>query len=139
MDESKVKQCIFCDITNNITNSYKVWETENLFALLDITPMNPGHILVIPKIHYEDVYEMPSSLYTDLFIAIKKISPILKKVTSAKRIGLAIEGFGVAHVHIHLVPVNKGNELNPERARHLPEKELQEMQKALKDAFKDLK
>ena len=132
-------KCIFCDIANNITNSYKVWEDENFFAFLDITPMNPGHILVIPKIHYEDVYDMPSSLYTDLFIAIKKISPILKKVTSAKRIGLAIEGFGVAHVHIHLVPVNKGNELNPERARHLPEKELQEMQEALKDAFKDLK
>lgn len=78
-------KCIFCDIANNITNSYKVWEDENFFAFLDITPMNPGHILVIPKIHYEDVYDMPSSLYTDLFIAIKKLSPILKKVTSAKR------------------------------------------------------
>jgi histidine triad (HIT) family protein len=139
MDKLKMKPCIFCDIANNITNSFKVWEDENFFAFLDITPINPGHILVISKIHYEDVYDMPSSLYTGLFIAIKRLSPTLKKVTSAKRIGLAIEGFGVAHVHVHLVPVNKGNELNPERARHLPEKELQEMQKALIDAFENLK
>lgn len=130
-----MKPCIFCDIANNITNSYKVWEDKNFFAFLDIAPVNPGHILVIPKIHYEDVYSMPNSLYTDLFIAIKKLSPLLKKATSAKRIGLAVEGFGVAHVHVHLVPVNKGGELNPERARHLPEKELQEMQIILKNAF----
>ncbi|MEI7777571.1 MAG: hypothetical protein WCI52_03095 [bacterium] len=58
----------------------------------------------------------------------KKLAEPLKKVTSASRIGLAIEGFGVPHAHMHLVPVNNGNELNPERARRVSESELMEMQ-----------
>ena len=128
-------KCIFCDIINNKANAYKVWEDDNFLAFLDITPINPGHILVIPRVHCEDVFDLPNSLYADLFMTIKKLSPILKKVTSAKRLGLAIEGFGIEHVHVHLVPVNKGNELNPERAHQVPVSELRKMQGVLKDAF----
>jgi histidine triad (HIT) family protein len=131
-------KCIFCNIVNDQANAYKVWEDDNFLAFLDMTPINPGHILVITKVHCEDVYDLPNALYSDLFMTIKKLSPILKRVTFAKRIGLAIEGFGVTHVHVHLVPVNKGNELNPEKAHRLPTNEMQKMQKALKDAFRSL-
>ena len=128
-------KCIFCDIVNNKVSSFKVWEDRDFLAFLDKTPINPGHILLIPKAHFESVYDLPYSLYIDLFHNAKKISGVLKEVTGAKRIGLAIEGFGVNHAHVHLVPANEGNELNPERAHSVSDEELREMQKILKDAL----
>jgi len=131
-------QCLFCDIANNKAPSFKIWENEYFFVFLDIMPINPGHLLLIPKKHFEEVYDFPEELYRDLFKTVKTIAGKLKEATKAKRIGIAIEGFGIPHAHIHLVPVNKGNELNPERAKKATESELQEMQKNLLTFFEGL-
>ena len=124
-------QCIFCDIVNDVKPSLKVWEDDNFLVILDIRPINPGHLLVIPKQHFDDVFELPDPLYNGLFQVAKKIAPILKEATSAARVGMAVEGFGVPHVHLHIVPVNSGNELNPEKTKELPETELVEMQRKI--------
>jgi histidine triad (HIT) family protein len=131
-------ECLFCDIANNKTRSFKVWENEDFFAFLDIAPINPGHILLIPKIHAEDVFVLPGDLFGEIFQVVKKLAEPLRQATSAKRIGMAIEGLGVPHAHIHLVPIHKGNDLNPERAKRASEAELKEMQKILLNSFKDL-
>jgi len=131
-------QCLFCEIANNKIPSFKIWENEDFFVFLDIMPINPGHLLLVPKKHFEEVYDLPEELYGSLFKTIKVIAERLKKATKVKRIGIAIEGFGMPHAHVHLVPVNKGNELNPERAKKASEFELQEMQKNLLTFFESL-
>lgn len=128
-------KCIFCNIVEQKTNSYKVWENDDFIAFLDKSPIKPGHILLIPKTHFKSVFDLPESLYVSLFLNIKKIETVLKKVTLAKRIGIAIEGFGVEHAHVHLVPVNQGNDLNPEKAQECSNEELLKMQELLKKAF----
>ena len=132
-------KCIFCDITENKVESLKVWENENFVLFLDANPINPGHLLLIPKKHAPDVFNLPDTQYVDLFMLAKKVALILKSISKAKRIGLAIEGFGVAHVHIHLVPLNKGNELNPLRAKKVPFDKLKKTQLIFIKKLKTLK
>jgi histidine triad (HIT) family protein len=131
-------KCIFCDIIENKVENLKVWEDENFVLLLDSNPINPGHLLLMPKKHAPDIFNLPDAQYAKLFMLAKKVVPILKSISKAKRIGLAIEGFGVAHVHIHLVPVNKGNELNPLRAKKVPLMQLKEKQNIFIKKFKKL-
>ena len=131
--------CIFCDIIKNAQPGFKVWEDEDFIVILTIGPINPGHVMLIPKAHFSDVYELPDPLFNKLFQTAKKLAGPLKQATSAARIGLAIEGFGVSHVHVHLVPVNSGNELNPERAKKATDIELQQIQAILIENFKALK
>lgn len=132
-------ECLFCDITNRKTPSFRVWENEDFLAFLDIMPINPGHILLVPKKHVEEIFGLPDHLFNEAFQIAKKLAEPLRQTTSAKRIGIAIEGLGVPHVHIHLVPIHKGNDLNPDRAKKTTEKELGEMQKKLIESFKNLK
>lgn len=130
--------CIFCKIIKDEISAYKVWENDNFLAFLDVNPINPGHILLIPKKHFEEVFDFDNNLYNEVFQIIKKISKPLRNITNAKKIGVAIEGLGVPHAHIHIVPIYNGNELNPERAKKATEEELKEMQNKLVDSFKNL-
>lgn len=125
-------RCLFCDIIAEKTEAFKVWEDRNFLLLLDINPINPGHVILITKKHAADVFDLREPLFTKTFQTAKAIAHKLQKVTGAKRIGLAIEGFGVPHVHLHLVPVNKGNELNPLRAKRSSKKSLLIMQRKLR-------
>lgn len=129
-------ECLFCNITSGKTPSFKVWESEDFLAFLDIMPINPGHVLLVPKNHVEEVFDLPNNLFNEAFQIAKKLAGPLKQTTSAKRVGIAIEGLGVPHVHIHLVPIHKGNDLNPDRAKKTTEKELEEMQKNLQNLLK---
>ncbi len=130
--------CIFCKIIKDEISTYKVWENDNFLVFLDVNPINPGHILLIPKKHFEEVFDFDNNLYNEVFQIIKKISKPLRDITNAKKIGVAIEGLGVPHAHIHIVPIYNGNELNPERAKKATEEELKEMQNKLVDSFKNL-
>ncbi len=132
-------QCLFCDIINNKKPSFKVWENEDFLAFLDIKPINPGHMLLIPKRHIQGVFDLPDDIYNEIFIVARKLSEPLRQTTSALRIGFAIEGFGVPHAHVHLVPINSGNELNPERSKRTSETELRKMQEKLLNGFEKIK
>ncbi|HDZ54523.1 MAG TPA: HIT family protein [Candidatus Nealsonbacteria bacterium] len=132
-------RCLFCNIIKGQKEAFKVWENRDFILFLDVKPINPGHVILITKKYIRDVFSVPEPLYGRMFQTVKRIARVLKKLTSAKRIGLAIEGFGAPHVHIHLVPVNKGNELNPLRARKVAEKKLRSMQSEFASRFKRLK
>ncbi len=130
-------ECLFCNIVSGDPPSFKVWEDENFIAFLDIMPVNPGHILLIPKSHTEEVFDLSNDLYDGIFRVMKKLAEPLKRATSAKRIGVAIEGLEVPHVHIHLVPIYNNNELNPLRARSASAEDLIKMQGILRGVFID--
>lgn len=110
-----------------------VWEDEKHIAFLDIKPVNPGHVLLVPKKAVGDFLDMSDQEYLNLFLAAKKFAKRLREATAAKRIGIIVEGFGVDHVHIHLVPINAAYELDHTRAYDASETELKEMSEKIKN------
>jgi histidine triad (HIT) family protein len=115
--------------------AYIVWEDKKYIAFLDIKPVNPGHTLLVPKKPIDNFLDMDDSEYTELFLAAKKFAAYLQKATSAKRIGIVVEGFGVPHVHIHLIPINAINELDHSRAHNASQIELEEMSQKIKNSL----
>ena len=122
-----MEDCIFCKIIRGEIPCVKIWEDEKYFAFLDQGQINPGHTLLIPKEHNDYLFDLEDEKYSELLLKGKNIAKILKSKLKPKRVGLAVEGFGVPHVHIHLVPINHGNELNPERATHPKIEELKKV------------
>jgi histidine triad (HIT) family protein len=116
--------CIFCKIIAGEIPAVKIYENQKVTAFLDSNPVKPGHVLVVPKRHEGYIFDLDDKEYIELMLESKKIAKILKSKLQPKKIGLIIEGFGVPHVHVHLIPINKGNELNPEKAKHAEIEEL---------------
>ena len=125
--------CIFCKIVKGEIPSYKLWEDKNFYAFLDINPMQSGHTLLIPKVHHDYVFDVDDPLYSELFRTAKNLSVKLKKATHAKKIALAIEGISTPHVHLHLVPVNNINDLDPCLSKKADPKELERLAKVIKE------
>jgi len=123
-----MENCIFCKILKQEIPCFKIWEDEKHLAFLDVNPMNPGHTLVVPKKHEDYLFDLSDKEYTELMLNAKKLAKVIKKKMNCKRGGLAVEGFGVPHIHVHLVPINKGNELNPERTKPMEKEKLKEIQ-----------
>jgi len=126
-----MENCIFCKIIKGDIPCVKIWEDEKYLAFLDLRQINPGHTLVIPKKHTDYLFDLEDSEYCELLLKGKEIAKKLKIKLNPKRVGLAVEGFGVPHVHLHLVPINNGNELSPERATNPPIEELEKIAKII--------
>lgn len=95
--------------------------------------------MLIPKKHIEDIFDLEGPLFSELFKMAKRLSEPLKKATNAKRIGVVIVGFAVPHVHLHLIPLHKSNELfDPSMFSRASPEELKENQQILKESFKDI-
>jgi histidine triad (HIT) family protein len=127
-----MQDCIFCKIAQGEIPSSTIWGDEKFLAFLDINPVNPGHTLLIPKKHIDNVFEMEDRDYSDLFLAAKLLSKPLQAAMGAKRVGVMIEGFLVHHAHIHLIPLKHGNGLDPCRAKKATPEELAEVAKKIK-------
>jgi histidine triad (HIT) family protein len=130
--------CIFCEIVAGRVPALPLWESRDYFLMLDIRPIAVGHLLLLPKKHAEDLFLLPEREYARLLKTARKIAPILRRATGARRIGLVVEGFGVPHVHVHLVPVNKAGELNPTRAKAASPKRLRALQRRVVPRFRRL-
>ncbi len=129
-----MENCIFCKIVKGEIPCVKIWEDELHLAFLTLGPINPGHTLLIPKKHTDYLFDMEDPEYIKLMEKAKIVSAMLKLSLKPKRVGLAVEGFSVPHVHLHLVPVNNSNELNPERATNPKIDELKKIaEKILKN------
>jgi len=127
-----MENCIFCKIIKGEVPAVKIWEDEKYLVFLDMKPINSGHLLVIPKNHSDYAFDLNDKEYSELMLKSKEIAKKLKDKLKSKRIGMIIEGFGVPHVHVHLVPINAVMELNPERAKLSSDKELEKIAKRIK-------
>jgi histidine triad (HIT) family protein len=130
--------CVFCEILAGRIPGLPVWENREFLLMLDIRPIAPGHLLLLPKKHAEDLWLLPERDYTRLLATARKLAPALRRATRAKRIGLVVEGFGVPHVHVHLVPVNQAGELNPTLAKAAAPVRLRALQRRLRARFRKL-
>jgi histidine triad (HIT) family protein len=119
--------CIFCHIIKGGEPAHRVWESDDFLAFLTRRPCNPGHTLLIPKIHVDYVFDLDEPLYSNIFRAAKQLSEPIAWATDAKRIGIAIEGFSVPHVHLHLVPLYDVDELDPHRHIEQTQEELADL------------
>ena len=126
-------ECIFCKIVAGEIPSERIWEDEDFFAFLDIAPIHAGHVLLIPKEHIDYIFDYDDPGYSEIFKRAKMLSERIKEATGAEKIGLAIEGIAVRHLHLHLVPVNKGNDLDPCKAKKASPEELKDMAERLRE------
>lgn len=104
---------IFTRIANGEIPSYKVAENEDYYAFLDISPLAPGHTLVIPKKVEDDyIFNLDDKTYEGLWAFAKKVAAAMKAAVPCKRIGVAVLGMEVPHTHIHLVPLQTEGDLD---------------------------
>ena len=105
---------IFTRIINGDIPSYKVAESEHCYAFLDINPLVKGHTLVIPKLPEPEadyLFDLDDDLYGELMLFAKKVAAGIKQATGCKRVGVAVLGMEMNHVHIHLVPMNSEKDM----------------------------
>jgi len=112
-----------------------VYQDDKCAAFLDISPINPGHVLLVPKEEVDYLFDLPSDTYAYLWSVAPKLSAAIKTATGCTRVGVAVEGFAVPHAHIHLVPLNAGNELDPKRAKPADPADLASMRQKIVDAL----
>lgn len=103
---------IFSKIVAGDIPAYKVAETSEFLAFLDINPLAEGHLLVIPKKEVDELFDLDDETYTGLQIFAKIVATGMKKVLPCNRIGVTVIGLEVPHAHIHLIPINGVNDMN---------------------------
>lgn len=103
------QECIFCKIVNGDIPCYKVYEDEAVLAFLDINPANLGHTLIIPKRHYQDIYDLPEDVFMRIGSVAKKLSLDYRDKKGISALNLISSNGGAAqqdvfHFHLHLLP-----------------------------------
>lgn len=98
---------IFSRIAAGEIPSYKVAEDDRFYAFLDINPVAPGHVLVIPKKEVDYIFDIEDEEFKDLHLFSKRVAQAMKKALPCKRVATAVIGLEVPHAHIHLIPINK--------------------------------
>ena len=129
---------IFSRIAAGEIPSYKVAESEDFFAFLDINPMVEGHTLVIPRnVEADYIFDLDDETYQGLTAFAKKVAEAIKRAIPCKRVGVAVLGMEVPHTHIHLVPLQKESDMDfrKEKLQLTPER-FQEITAAIAAEFK---
>lgn len=97
---------LFTKIISGEIPSYKVAETEDFYAFLDINPNSKGHTLCIPKKEVNKIFDLDEATYTALMQFSRRVALALEKAVPCKRIGMTVIGLEVPHVHVHLIPLH---------------------------------
>lgn len=103
---------IFTKIINGEIPAYKVAEDEKFLAFLDISPNTKGHTLCIPKVEVNKLFDLDEETYMQLMAFSRKVAKGLEKAVDCKRVGMAVVGLEVPHVHVHLIPLNQMGDMN---------------------------
>lgn len=120
---------IFTKIVNGDIPSYKIEEDDQYLAFLDAMPLVEGHTLVIPKKEVDFIFDLQSQDYTGLWSFAQKVAKKLEKAYPDKRIAVAVVGLEVPHAHIHLIPIEKMEDMNFKNPRlKLSPEEYQKIQ-----------
>ena len=130
---------IFEKIVAGEIPSYKVAETENCLAFLDAFPLKQGHVLVIPKLPTDYIFDLNDHDYTELHLFAKKVAKAMKSVLPCNRIGVAVIGLEVPHAHIHLVPINSVGDIDFSQPKIVVEaNQMNEIAASIHKAFQEL-
>ncbi len=103
---------IFTKIINGEIPSYIIAENEDFLAFLDVSPLQIGHTLVIPKIEVDYIFDVEDYLLSKMMVFAKDVATKIKAAYPCNRIGVAVIGLEVPHAHVHLIPINKMDDMN---------------------------
>lgn len=108
------RSCIFCDIVRGAAEVSVCYEDVEALAFMDIQPVNPGHVLIVPRRHYESLDDIPLAVSMHLFRIAMKLGPTIKKVVGAKGTNIVVNsgsaaGQDVFHYHVHVIPRREGD------------------------------
>jgi histidine triad (HIT) family protein len=130
---------IFTRIIKGEIPSYKIAENDKFFAFLDINPLQPGHTLIVPKLSEPEadyIFDLDDDILSEMLVFSKQVARGIKTATNCKRVGVAVIGLEVPHVHMHLIPINKEGDMsfsNPKMT--LPAQEMAEMANSIAKAM----
>lgn len=120
---------IFTQIISGDIPSYKIAEDDNFYAFLDIFPIVEGHVLVVPKIEVDKVFDVEDDILSSWLVFAKPIAKAIEQAFDCNRCGISVVGLEVPHAHMHLVPINSADDLNFTREKlKLNEVELKNIQ-----------
>jgi len=103
---------IFSKIISGEIPSYKIKEDENFIAFLDVFPLVKGHVLVVPKIEVDKLFDLSDNLLAGMLVFAKPIAHAIEQTFDCRRCGISAIGLEVPHAHLHLVPINTADDLN---------------------------
>lgn len=124
---------IFTKIIKGEIPSYKVAEDENYFAFLDINPNAKGHTIVVPKKEVNKLFDLDEETYVGLMQFSRKVAIALEKAIPCLRVGMAVVGLEVPHVHVHLIPLNEMDDMRFSKKVQLTSIEFAETAKCIAD------
>ena len=108
---------IFSKIIAGQIPSYKIAENEKFFAFLDIFPLVQGHVLVVPKIEVDKIFDVPDEYLSEMLVFAKPIAKAIEQSFRCDRCGISVIGLEVPHAHMHLIPINSMDDLNFTRGK----------------------
>lgn len=103
---------IFSKIIAGEIPSYKIAESDHFLAFLDVFPLVKGHVLVVPKLEVDKLFDLPSDYLAEMLVFAQPIARAIEKSFSCRRCGISVVGLEVPHAHMHLVPINSADDLN---------------------------
>lgn len=103
---------IFTKIVKGEIPSYKIAENDKFFAFLDINPMAKGHVLVVPKLEIDYLFDLEDQTLGEMIVFGKRVAKAIEKAIPCQRVGMMVVGMEVPHAHIHLIPINKESDMN---------------------------
>jgi len=127
---------IFSKIVSGEIPSFKIAEDNHFFAFLDIFPLAKGHVLVVPKVEIDYIFDIDDIMLGQMMIFSKRVAKAIAQVIPCDRVGVAVIGLEVPHAHIHLVPINTVNDINFTQPKlSLSQEELAEIAQKISAAF----
>ena len=103
---------IFSKIIKGEIPAYKIAENDLFIAFLDIFPLQKGHVLVVPKIEVDKVFELPDDYLSQILVFAKPIAKAIEACFPCNRVSMVTVGLEVPHAHLHLIPINQADDLN---------------------------
>lgn len=139
MEYQRKDDCIFCKILKGDIPSYKVYEDDSFIGILDINPSAKGHVIIIPKNHAANIFELPEKDAKEIFVVAKKIAEAIKKAYQPDGINILqnngeAAGQTVFHLHVHVIPRYKDDTIKIE----WEPKEMKDLEKVLEEIKKEM-
>jgi len=124
---------IFTKIIEGELPAYKIAEDENFIAFLDVNPNSKGHTLCVPKEEIDKIFDMGEHTYLQLMQFSRQVAIAIEKTVQCKRVGMAVVGLEVPHVHVHLIPLNDMDDMRFSKKISLTEEEFESLAKAISE------